>query len=366
MGSGGYTAVGVVFWALLFSILYAGVQAQKAVWKSPAKIGLLKANTIDSVLLDWTSTLPTTILRMWCQNKTDSNNLVLASSFYVESKGPFEYVMEEYLQDKIEFPMECHAELAQEPVGGGTDCPAAILWSSNAAEAAKTVSETIPASSPTVAVTPSKSSTPAPTITPNSTPSLVPPSTANSATTDAPNPTTPPSSTVTEDTTKPPTNTSEKPSSLPTKSSENVSSATTTPVPPAPTAPNNTGAIIGAAIGSVALISFIILAVLFLRKFQRNRASSPTPNESTRRSFYLFNSYNKRGPKARTTGVFEKDGDYGLQAQEKEGSEVSRVYELPESQRERRYSPVELPGSSMHYPPQVRGGQGLENDQRWL
>lgn len=70
----------VVFWVLLFlDIRYAGVQAQKAVWKTPTNGENLEANTIDSVLLDWTSTLPTTILRMWCQNKTDSNNLVLGS-----------------------------------------------------------------------------------------------------------------------------------------------------------------------------------------------------------------------------------------------------------------------------------------------
>jgi hypothetical protein len=71
----------VVFWVgvILFDIRYAGVQAQKAVWKTPVKGENVEANTIDSVLLDWTSTLPTTILRMWCQNKTDANNLFLGS-----------------------------------------------------------------------------------------------------------------------------------------------------------------------------------------------------------------------------------------------------------------------------------------------
>ncbi|OAF54436.1 hypothetical protein VC83_09243 [Pseudogymnoascus destructans] len=336
----------VVFWVgvLLFDIQYAGVQAQKAVWKTPVKGENLEANTIDSVLLDWTSTLPTTILRMWCQNKTDANNLVLASSFFVDSKGPFEYVMEQYLQDKTEFPLACHAELAEKPVGGGTDCPAAIVWSSNAAEAAKTVSQTKAAS--TVTITPSANSTPpgqTPTPTPTPTPSSTPPSTTDSTTSDSPSkPPTPTSSTGPEETAKSPTN----------SSGENPSGATTAPVAPAST-PNSTGAIIGGAIGGVALIAFIILAVLFLRKFQRNRAASPIPTESTRRSFYLFNAYNKRGPKARTTGVFEKEGEYGLGVQEKEGGDVSRsggVYELPESQRERRYSPVELPGGSVYYP----------------
>ncbi|OBT72716.1 hypothetical protein VF21_08831 [Pseudogymnoascus sp. 05NY08] len=342
----------VVLWVgvLLFDIRYAGVQAQKAVWKTPVKGENLEANTIDSVLLDWTSTLPTTILRMWCQNKTDANNLVLASSFYVDSKGPFKYVMEKYLQDKTEFPLACHAELAENPVGGGTDCPAAIVWSSNAAEAAKTVSQKTAA--PTVTVTPSPSSTPIPT--PSATPSSTPPSTTDSTTTDSPSKsTTPPSSTGTEETSKSSTNSSGEPATLPTKIAETPLGATTAPIAPAPASPNNTGAIIGGAIGGVALIAFIILAVLFLRKFQRNRAASPIPTESTRRSFYLFNAYNKRGPKARTTGVFEKEGEYGLGIQEKEGSDVSRggrVYELPESRRERRYSPVELPGSSINYP----------------
>ncbi|OBT93440.2 hypothetical protein VE01_08683 [Pseudogymnoascus verrucosus] len=343
----------VVFWVgvLLFDIRYAGVQAQKAVWKTPVKGENLEANTIDSVLLDWTSTLPTTILRMWCQNKTDVNNLVLASSFFVDSNGPFEYVMEEYLQDKTEFPLACHAELAENPVGGGTDCPAAIVWSSNAGEAAKTVSQTKAAS--TVTVTPTPSSTP-PSTTPTPTPSSTPPSTTDSTSTDSlSKPTTSASSTGPERTTKSSTNTSEEPATLPTKIAESPSGATIAPVAPASASPSNIGAIIGGAIGGVALIAFIILAVLFLRKFQRNRAASPIPTDSTRRSFYLFNAYNKRGPKARTTGVFEKDGEYGLGIQEKEANDVSRgvrVYELPESERERRYSPVELPGGSVYYP----------------
>ncbi|KFY21694.1 hypothetical protein V493_07193 [Pseudogymnoascus sp. VKM F-4281 (FW-2241)] len=340
----------VAFWALLLDIRYVGVHAQKAVWKTPVKGEGLKPNTIDTVLLDWTSTLPTTILRMWCQNKTDANNLFLASSFYVESNGPFEYIMEDFLQDNTEFPLACHAELAEKPVGAGTDCPAAIVWSSNAAEAAKTVSQTKAA--PTVTVTPSPSSTP-PSSTPSPTPSSTPESSsADSTITGSPSKsTTAISSTGTEESAKPSTNSSDSSTTLPTENAENPSAATTAPIPAASSSPNNIGAIVGGAIGGVALISFIILAVLFLRKFQRNRAATPVAAESTRRSFYLFNSHNKRGLKARTTGVFEKEGEYGLGIQEKEASGVprnGRIYELPENRGERRFSPVELPGSSIY------------------
>ncbi len=43
----------------------------------------LQANTTDTVLLDWTSTLPSTVLRMWCKNGTDGDNLALGSSIFL-------------------------------------------------------------------------------------------------------------------------------------------------------------------------------------------------------------------------------------------------------------------------------------------
>jgi hypothetical protein len=68
-----------IFW-VLFDIRYAGVQAQTAIWKFPTQGEGIQANMIDTVLLDWTSTLPSTILRMWCQNGTDRGNFALGSS----------------------------------------------------------------------------------------------------------------------------------------------------------------------------------------------------------------------------------------------------------------------------------------------
>jgi hypothetical protein len=371
----------VVFWVLLFDIRYAGVQAQTAIWKFPTQGEGLQANTIDTVLLDWTSTLPSTILRMWCQNGTDGGNFALgasvsllrlkvrvelkcivcsASSFYVDSTGPFKYVMETYEPNETAFPLSCHAELAADPLGSGFDSPAGIVWSSDSAQAAKTISQTQAASSVTVTVV----STPSP----SSTPTSVPPSTTGSTTTDS----------LSQSTT--PTPSTKQPTTLSTKSSESPSGATTASQPSTSASPNNTGAIVGGAIGCVALLSFIILALLFLRKYQRDRASSSSiAAEPSKRGFYLFNVYKKRGAKARITGVFEKEGDYGAYekegtrlshgggVQEKEGSGASRwgqVHELQgiatwkktmsrgeswaggEEDHAMRYSPVELPGGS--------------------
>lgn len=67
----------VVFWGLLFGIQYAGVAAQTAIWKTPTKADL-KANTQDSVWLDWSSTYPAPFLRMQC--KSDGGSLVVGSS----------------------------------------------------------------------------------------------------------------------------------------------------------------------------------------------------------------------------------------------------------------------------------------------
>lgn len=192
----------VVFGVLLFDIRYAGVQAQTAIWTFPTQGEGLQANMIDTVLLDWTSTLPSTILRMWCQNGTDAGNFDLGSSgsllrlkvrveltctvcpvrsfyvdsIYVDSTGPFKYVMETYDPNETAFPLSCHAELAADPLGSGFDSPAGIVWSSDSAQAAKTISQTQAASSvtATVVLTPSPSATPTsapPTSTTNTNPS---------------------------------------------------------------------------------------------------------------------------------------------------------------------------------------------------
>lgn len=46
----------------------------------PTQAKGLQANTADTVLLNWTSTLPSTILPMWCQDGTDGGNFALGSS----------------------------------------------------------------------------------------------------------------------------------------------------------------------------------------------------------------------------------------------------------------------------------------------
>jgi hypothetical protein len=277
------------------------------------------------------------------------------SSFYVDSTGPFKYVLTTYDANPSGFPLACHSELAADPLGSGFDCPAGITWTSNAAQVAKTISQTQAASSVTVTVVTTTSS---PSSTTSTTSSSSQASTTGSSST-------------------------KQPTTLPTNGSQNVTGATTGSQPSISASPNNTGAIVGGAIGGVALLSFIILALLFLRKYQRDHTTSPKPIETSKRGFYLFNAYNKRGPKARTSGIFEKEGDYGAHEKdgtrwsfwgrvpEKEGSRVSRsghAHELQGSAAWRKTmprdgiwvggqedhamqnSPVELPGGS-HYVP---------------
>jgi hypothetical protein len=61
----------VVSWVLLCRIQYIAVQVQTAIWKFPLQGANLQPNVNDTVLLDWTSTFPSTILRIWCVNRTD-------------------------------------------------------------------------------------------------------------------------------------------------------------------------------------------------------------------------------------------------------------------------------------------------------
>ncbi|KAE9376881.1 hypothetical protein N431DRAFT_555177 [Stipitochalara longipes BDJ] len=308
----------VVFWALLCHIRYAAVQAQTAIWKFPTQGEDIQANAIDTVLLDWTSTLPSTILRMWCVNGTDGVTQDLASSFVVNSTGPFPYILETYDPNETSFPLLCHAELASSPLGSGVDSPAGITWHSDPAEAAKTISQTRTASSVTVTTSSSSSST-----------------TRSTTTNSLPQSTTP----------------------TPTGSGS-PSSPTTAPQPSTPASPNNTGPIVGGVIGGIALISFIILALLFLRKYRRDHTSSSlSATEPSKQGFHLSSFYKKGGPKAGTTGIFEKEGDHGAYEKDATGlSEGTKVPELQGSVAWKKppsrgddaihYHPVELPDHS--------------------
>jgi hypothetical protein len=105
-------------------------------------------------------------------------------------------------------------------------------------------------------------------------------------------------------------------------------------------------------IGGLALVSFIVLALLFLRKYRRDHtASSLSSADPSKGSFSLSNFYKKGGP-----GVFEKEGDHG--AYEADGTGLSERNKVPELQgsaasrtgdgatRYHPVSPVELPDHS--------------------
>ncbi|KUJ06306.1 uncharacterized protein LY89DRAFT_743922 [Mollisia scopiformis] len=229
--------------------------------------------------------------------------------------------MENFEPNETAFPLSCHAELAGTPLGSGFDSLAGIIWSSNPAEAAKTISQIQAASSVTVTVVSTASPSPTSTLAPSSSavntiPSQV--STISSSYSSSSSS----SSTTTTTTT---TNTLLQS----TTSTPSTTQLITSPTKTASSSPKNTGAIIGGVIGSIALLSFIILALLFLRKYQRDH-SSPITTEDSRRSFYLSNMYKKRGMKAPTTGIFEKPGDHG--AHEKEGTSLSHEGQVHEKE----------------------------------
>lgn len=104
-------------------------------------------------------------------------------------------------------------------------------------------------------------------------------------------------------------------------------------------------------IGGITLISFIVIALLFLRKYRRDHAaSSLNTSESSKRGFHLSNFYKKGGQQPGIVGGFEKPGDHG--PYEVGGS--GGVSELQGSGAWRgddaiRYHPVELPDRS-NYP----------------
>ena len=70
-----------VFWGgLLLNVQYASAAAT---WKTPTTGADLKANTQDSVWLDWTSDYPAPVLRMLCKDVANGGNLVTGSSLSI-------------------------------------------------------------------------------------------------------------------------------------------------------------------------------------------------------------------------------------------------------------------------------------------
>ncbi|KFY92313.1 hypothetical protein V500_04218 [Pseudogymnoascus sp. VKM F-4518 (FW-2643)] len=366
----------VVFWGLLFGIQYAGVAAQSITWKTPTKADL-KANTQDSVWLDWSSSYTAPILRMWCKNQTDGDNLALVSHFKVDTNGPFEYIMDSFLEpNTMKMPLSCQPELAKDDEDdNGVLCPVGIVWSYDASLAMKTVSQAQAAVTTGAAV--SKPSTPSPSSTP--TPTSDPPSPTGTVTTRSPSQATvSPSNTQqstekstekssgksteqsTADsssgsTTNPTSSTDQSSTSSTTGSaqpstpstaglevdSKSGSGATTAPVASASSSSNNTGAIVGGVVGGIAVISFIIFAFLFLRRQKRNnrKSFSPVTNESSIWNLYFFNSHKKRILKEDAAPVYEKEG--GGMARELEAN--------PAGGKAVPYDPVELPAGSNYY-----------------
>ncbi|KFX86426.1 hypothetical protein O988_09585, partial [Pseudogymnoascus sp. VKM F-3808] len=210
---------------------------------------------------------------MWCGNDTyrDLNNIV--SSFKVDTNGPFEYILDSYYlpfphKGFLEYPLICKPQLTSDGTinkDRGGYMQLQLTFTSDASQAKKTVSET----------------------------QSVPPATT---TTDSPS----------QSTSNPTSNT--KQSSTPTGGLKSDSSATTAPVAPTSSSPNNIGAIVGGVVGGVAIIACIIFAIFFIRNVQRKREASPATTESKRRSLNPFDAY-KLWPKARTTGIFEKDAN---------------------------------------------------------
>ncbi|KFY21693.1 hypothetical protein V493_07192 [Pseudogymnoascus sp. VKM F-4281 (FW-2241)] len=318
----------VFFWGLFFGIQYAGAALT---WKTPTSGDDLKANTQDSVWLDWSSTYPAPILRMFCLNETDGNKPALISSFEVDTNGPFEYIMDSFLEpNKMKYPLICNAELAKdEEDNSGVVCPVGIVWSYDAKLPVKTVSQTQAAPS----VTTSAASKPTTT-------TLDP--IASKVTTGSPSQLTgSPSNTEqsTADSSSPspsnPTSSTEQTSTPSTGVSASESGVTTDGVSSASSRPNNTGAIVGGVVGGIAVLSFIIFGLLFLRRQKRNSASSSPANSES-----LFANFS-----------FFKKGDAGVDAApvyEKEGSGMARELEANAGGKANLTAPVELPAGANH------------------
>ncbi|OBT49140.1 hypothetical protein VE00_00029 [Pseudogymnoascus sp. WSF 3629] len=360
-----------VFWGgLLLNVQYTSAAAT---WKTPTTGADLKANTQDSVWLDWTSDYPAPVLRMLCKDVANGGNLVTVSHFVVDHNGPFEYIMDSFMEpNKMKYPLSCHAQLAKDDADtAGLDCPVGIVWSYDASKAMKTVSaiqaataapttaKSQAASTPTPVVSASTTGSPSKVIAPPSvaekstteSPSqvtTVPPSTAKKSTTDLPSQsTTPPSNTDKSTTdsssqsTANPSSSTDKPSTSSKGSSASDSGASTAPVATTSSSSNNTGAIVGGVVGGIAVISFIIFGLLFLRRQKRNRTSfAPvTNNESSIWNFYFFNTQKRREQKIASGPVYEKEGS-GM-ARELEANAAGG-----KGNQAAPYDPVELPVGS--------------------
>ncbi|KFY72386.1 hypothetical protein V499_07473 [Pseudogymnoascus sp. VKM F-103] len=368
---------------LLLNVQYASAAAT---WKTPTTGADLKANTQDSVWLDWTSTYTAPILRMLCKDEANGGNLVTVSHFEVDTNGPFEYIMDSFLEpNKMKYPLACHAQLAKDEADtAGLDCPVGIVWSYDASKAMKTVSAIQAAAAPTTAKS-EVASTPTPTPDPvgsastTGSPSKViaPPSVAEKSTTESPSQvttvppsttekptteksttdspsqsTTPPSSTdqstdssSSQSTTNPTSSSTDQPSTPSKGSSASDSNTSTAPVATTSSSSNNTGAIVGGVVGGIAVLAFIVFGLLFLRRQKRNRTSfTPvTNNESSIWNFYFFNAQKRREQKMAAGPVYEKEG--GGMARELEANAAGGKgnHAVP-------YDPVELPVGSNQYP----------------
>ncbi|KAH7393405.1 hypothetical protein BKA64DRAFT_86545 [Cadophora sp. MPI-SDFR-AT-0126] len=285
---------------------------------------------------------------MWCQNGTAGNNVVLGSQLQVDSTGRYGYVIADDFPAQKDFPVACHAQLAVEANGAGTDGPVGITWTSQLARAAKTLSLT---SSGSVVST---TSPPAPVSTSATAPVNSPSSSVPVATGSTSSRSTSPSAASSSRETAPPaslssssSSTSSSSSPTDTSTSPNATNGATSSTDSKPSASNNVGAIVGGVIGGLALLCFIIFGALFLRKYQRNHDSTTpkrTPSHSWWRRTY-------RTTEMQTGGLHEKDGDVVLPRLEKDGNQLHEVVgDMPTRHekeasliKNRRYTPIELP-----------------------
>ncbi|OBT63356.1 hypothetical protein VE03_07231 [Pseudogymnoascus sp. 23342-1-I1] len=344
----------VVFGGLLFGIRYAGASVPPAVWTTPtASTGDLKANTQDSVWLDWTSTYATPVLRMWCWDDAAGGE-ALASSFSIDNNGPFEYIMDSFMEpNKMPYPLSCQAELANgDADNSGIRCPVKIVWSLNESVAMKTVNA--PAKTTTIApkttsLSPSSTTTQVQVGEPKVTSStgLAPVSTAGQPTADSLSQSTANPTSGTDQSSTSSTGASGQPTTPSAGGSASDSNATTAAAAPTSSSSNNTGAIVGGVVGGIAVLSFIVFAFLFLRRQKRNRASySTTTNESSIWNLYFFNSHKKEAAlKAETGPVYEKEGS-GM-ARELEANSAGGPWKANHTAL---YSPVEMPAEPNRYP----------------
>ncbi|EPE24843.1 hypothetical protein GLAREA_11424 [Glarea lozoyensis ATCC 20868] len=211
-----------------------------------------------------------------------------AGSFYIDVNGPFDYILENHAPGETRFPLLCHGEIGSEnnPDGPGNNSPVRFTFFSNAAQAAKTISQSQNLTSDTVSTT------------------LVGSSMTETTKGVSANTTSISTSSVLLS--------SASPSNTPavsTRTSSESSSTSSYVSPPSPT-PINTGAIVGGIIGGMALLSSVVVALLFLQKYRHNNAdispaSIATTTEPTQPIFNLFTSRQNRNGKLGIVGVQE-------------------------------------------------------------